>query len=149
MCPRYPRRDCKWRLNGAVCRNYRIKRVVPCRCYSTSNLNFDNSILFYLANFLFYSILYFLFCILFYLAVQFSVMFYSVFYSIMHSILFYSILLSILFCFVFYSVNSIMQNPKFCEYIFLHRYFKPFNDFYVQYELTKSSYYIKCFQNAR
>ena len=32
MCPPYPRRDRKRRLNGAVCRNHRIKRVVPCRC---------------------------------------------------------------------------------------------------------------------
>ena len=84
--------------------------------YSTSNLNFDNSILFYLANFLFYSILYFLFFILFYLAVQYSIMLYSVFYSIMYSILFYLARYSILFYFVFYSVNSIMKTPKFCEY---------------------------------
>ena len=33
MCPPYPQRDRKRRLNGAVCRNHRIKRVVPCRCY--------------------------------------------------------------------------------------------------------------------
>ena len=33
MCPPYPKRDRKRRLNGAVCRNHRIKRVVPCRCY--------------------------------------------------------------------------------------------------------------------
>ena len=149
MCPRYPRRDCKWRLNGAVCRNCRIKRVVPCRCYSTSNLNFDNSILFYLANFLFYSVFSILYSILSCCTILSYVLFCILFYNAFYSILFYSILLSILFCFVFYSVNSIMQNPKFCEYIFLHRYFKPFNDFYVQYELTKSSYYIKCFQNAR
>ena len=32
MCPPYPKRDRKRRLNGAVCRNHRIKRVVPCRC---------------------------------------------------------------------------------------------------------------------
>ena len=32
MCPPYPQRDRKRRLNGAVCRNRRIKRVVPCRC---------------------------------------------------------------------------------------------------------------------
>ena len=32
MCPPYPQRDRKRRLNGAVCRNHRIKRVVPCRC---------------------------------------------------------------------------------------------------------------------
>ena len=32
MCPPYPQRDRKRRLNGAVCRNQRIKRVVPCRC---------------------------------------------------------------------------------------------------------------------
>ena len=32
MCPLYPQRDGKRRLNGAVCRNHRIKRVVPCRC---------------------------------------------------------------------------------------------------------------------
>ena len=51
--------------------------------YSTSNLNFDNSILFYLANFLLYSIL---FCI-----------FYSVFYSILlYNFLLCSILYSIL-----------------------------------------------------
>ena len=31
MCPPYPQRDRKRRLNGAVCRNHRIKRVVPCR----------------------------------------------------------------------------------------------------------------------
>ena len=28
----YPQRDRKRRLNGAVCRNHRIKRLVPCRC---------------------------------------------------------------------------------------------------------------------
>ena len=32
MCPPYPQRDRKRRQNGAVCRNHRIKRVVPCRC---------------------------------------------------------------------------------------------------------------------
>ena len=32
MCPLYPQRDRKRRLNGAVCRNHRIKRVAPCRC---------------------------------------------------------------------------------------------------------------------
>ena len=32
MCPPYPQRDRKRRLNGAVCRNHRIKRVAPCRC---------------------------------------------------------------------------------------------------------------------
>ena len=32
MCPPYPQRDRKRRLNGAVCRNHRIKRVVPRRC---------------------------------------------------------------------------------------------------------------------
>ena len=32
MCPPYPQRDRKRRLNGAVCRNHRIKKVVPCRC---------------------------------------------------------------------------------------------------------------------
>ena len=32
MSPLYPQRDRKRRLNGAVCRNHRIKRVVPCRC---------------------------------------------------------------------------------------------------------------------
>ena len=32
MCPPYPQCDRKRRLNGAVCRNHRIKRVVPCRC---------------------------------------------------------------------------------------------------------------------
>ena len=32
MCPPYPQRDRKRRLNGAVCRYHRIKRVVPCRC---------------------------------------------------------------------------------------------------------------------
>ena len=31
--PPYPQRDRKRRLNGAVCRNHRIKRLVPCRCY--------------------------------------------------------------------------------------------------------------------
>ena len=30
--PPYPQRDRKRRLNGAVCRNRRIKRLVPCRC---------------------------------------------------------------------------------------------------------------------
>ena len=30
--PPYPQRDRKRRLNGAVCRNHRIKRLVPCRC---------------------------------------------------------------------------------------------------------------------
>ena len=30
--PPYPQRDRKRRLNGAVCRNHRIKKVVPCRC---------------------------------------------------------------------------------------------------------------------
>ena len=29
--PPYPQRDRKRRLNGAVCRNHRIKRLVPCR----------------------------------------------------------------------------------------------------------------------
>ena len=33
MCPTYPERDRKRRLIGAVCRNHRIKRVVPCRCF--------------------------------------------------------------------------------------------------------------------
>ena len=90
--------------------------------YSTSNLNFDNSILFYLANFLFYSILYFLFCILFYLAVQFSIMLNSVFYSIMYSILFYFILLAILFYSILFSILSILscKLPNFVN-IFLHR----------------------------
>ena len=32
MCPPYPQRDRKRRLNGTVCRNHRTKRVVPCRC---------------------------------------------------------------------------------------------------------------------
>ena len=32
MCPPYPQRDRKRLLNGAVCWNHRIKRVVPCRC---------------------------------------------------------------------------------------------------------------------
>ena len=32
MCPPYPQRDRKRRLNRAACRNHRIKRVVPCRC---------------------------------------------------------------------------------------------------------------------
>ena len=32
MCPPYPQRDRKRRLNGAVCQNHRIKRVVPCWC---------------------------------------------------------------------------------------------------------------------
>ena len=32
MCPPYPQRDRKRRLIGAVCRNHRIKRVLPCRC---------------------------------------------------------------------------------------------------------------------
>ena len=32
MCPPYPQRDRKRRLIGAVCRNHRIKRLVPCRC---------------------------------------------------------------------------------------------------------------------
>ena len=107
-------------------------------CYSTSNLNFDNSILFYLANFLFYSILFYsiLFCIfysVFYsillynsllcsilysilFCILFCILFYSVFYSILYSILFYLARYSILFYFVIYSVNSIMQTPKFCEY---------------------------------
>ena len=31
--PPYPQRDRKRRLNGAVCRNHRIKRLVPCQCY--------------------------------------------------------------------------------------------------------------------
>ena len=30
--PPYPQRDRKRRLNGAVCRNHRIKRLVPCLC---------------------------------------------------------------------------------------------------------------------
>ena len=34
MCPPYPKRDRKRRLNGAVCRNHRIKRLVPCRCFN-------------------------------------------------------------------------------------------------------------------
>ena len=34
MCPPYPQRDRKRRLNGAVCRNHRIKRMVPCRCWT-------------------------------------------------------------------------------------------------------------------
>ena len=32
MCPPYPQRDRKRRLNGAVSRNNRIKRLAPCRC---------------------------------------------------------------------------------------------------------------------
>ena len=32
MCHPYPQLDRKRRLNGAVCRNHHIKRVVPCRC---------------------------------------------------------------------------------------------------------------------
>ena len=32
ICPPYPKRERKRRLNGAVCRNHRKKRVVPCRC---------------------------------------------------------------------------------------------------------------------
>ena len=32
MCPPYPQRDPERRLIGAVCRNHRIKRFVPCRC---------------------------------------------------------------------------------------------------------------------
>ena len=32
VCLPYPQRDRRRRLNGAVCRNHRIKRVVPCRC---------------------------------------------------------------------------------------------------------------------
>ena len=32
MCPPYTQRDRQRRLNGAVCRTHRIKRVVPCRC---------------------------------------------------------------------------------------------------------------------
>ena len=31
MCPPYPQRDRKRRINWAVCRKHRIKRVVPCR----------------------------------------------------------------------------------------------------------------------
>ena len=70
-------------------------------CYSTSNLNFDNSILFYLANFLFY---YILFCIFY--SVFYSILLYnSQFNSILYSILFYSILFySILSCWLFYSI---------------------------------------------
>ena len=66
---------------------------------------------------LFYSILYFLFCIIFYLAVQFSIMLYSVFYSIMYSILSCSLFYSILF-----SILSILscKLPNFVN-IFLHR----------------------------
>ena len=59
----------------------RFKATVQSK-YSTSNLNFDNSILFYLANFLFYSIL---FCI---------------FYSVSYSILLYNSLL----CSILYSI---------------------------------------------
>ena len=64
--------------------------------YSTSNLNFDNSILFYLANVLFYSILYsilsrwtilpyFLFCILFYYVISIlscSLLYFILFYMV-------------------------------------------------------------------
>ena len=32
MCPPYPQRDRKRRLNGAVSRYNRIKRVAACRC---------------------------------------------------------------------------------------------------------------------
>ena len=32
MCPPYPQRDRKRRLNGAVCRNHRIEWLVRCRC---------------------------------------------------------------------------------------------------------------------
>ena len=32
MCHSYPQRDRKRRLNGAVCRIHRIKRMAPCRC---------------------------------------------------------------------------------------------------------------------
>ena len=94
--------------------------------YSTSNLNFDNSILFYLANFLFYSILFCIFYSVFYSILLYNSLLNSILYSILWCIVFYSILFylarysilffSILFHSVFYSVNSIMQNPKFCEY---------------------------------
>ena len=32
MCRPHPQRDRKRRLNGAVCQNHRIKKVVPRRC---------------------------------------------------------------------------------------------------------------------
>ena len=32
ICPPYPQHDRKRRLNGAVSRNNRIKRLAPCRC---------------------------------------------------------------------------------------------------------------------
>ena len=77
--------------------------------YSTSNLNFDNSILFYLANFLFYSVFSILHsilscCTILYHAL-FCILFYNVFYSILSCSLFYSILFCFLFC-QFYHANS-------------------------------------------
>ena len=32
MCPPYPKRVVKWRLNGPVSRNNHVKRVAPCWC---------------------------------------------------------------------------------------------------------------------
>ena len=79
------------------------------------------TILFYSILQIFYSILFYsVFSILYYILSCFKilnyVLFCILFYHVFYSILFYIARYSILFYFVFYSVNSIMQNPKFCEY---------------------------------
>ena len=79
--------------------------IITNRIYSTSNFNFDNSILFYLANFLFYSIL---FCI-FYSIFLYNSPLCSILFSILQCILFYSILLAILFYSILFSILSILS----------------------------------------
>ena len=98
-----------------------FKNAAEVDTYSTSNLNFDNSILFYLANFLFYSILVCIFYSVFYSILLHNSLLCSILYSILLCILFYFILSCSLFysiLFVFYSVNYFMQTPKFCKYFF-------------------------------
>ena len=70
--------------------------------YSTSSLNFDKSFLFYLVNFLSYSVFSILYPILSCSTIPhyviFCIQFYHVFYSILSCSLFYSTLSSFLFC---------------------------------------------------
>ena len=115
--------------------------------YSTSNLNFDNSILFYLANFLFYSILFYsvfsiLYSILYCCTILYYALFCILFYNVFYSILFYLARYSILFYFVFCSVNSIMQTPKFFEY-FLPSLILTFYWLICTYKINKSSFYLR------
>ena len=81
--------------------------------YSTSNLNFDNSILFYLANFQFYSILFCIFYSVFYSILLYNSLLCSILYSILLCILFYYVFYSILSCSLFYSILFCFQ---FCQF---------------------------------